>query len=67
MARKQSESEDRIAEFWESVAVHVEADHGLFNEDTDLTPAEIRVIVEWAQGTAYGLRQRASRNRSIGS
>ena len=67
MTKKQSESQDKLAKFFESIAEHVEGNRGLFDGVPELTAAEVEVAVRQARGIAKDFREKASRNRSIGN
>jgi hypothetical protein len=66
MARKPSESQDRVAEFFENVASAVAADGGLFMGD-DLSAIEMRAVLSRLRSLSKDFRAQASRNRSINS
>jgi hypothetical protein len=66
MAKKQSEMQDAVAEFWENVATMVQQESGVFMGD-NLNAAETRTVVSQARGLAKDMRAKASRNRSIGA
>lgn len=66
MTRKQSDSQDAVAAFFESVASAVERDRGIFLDQT-LTAPEARVVIRNLRGLCKDYRDKATANRSIGA
>ncbi len=67
MARKPSESQDSIARFFEQIDEHMDDNRGIFLDGDLPTLAEVKVVRRELKALATKYRERARKNRSIGS